>query len=247
MTHDAPRPLVLVPACNRWLGGHPYHVAGNKYVDFVRLAGCLPLVVPDASADEAAQLLALADGVLLTGSPSNVEPRHFGEAVLDPALPLDPQRDAWTLPLVPQLLARGLPLFAICRGGPRIVEARARLVPGQPDATTRPELAEVRYELDFGPVLSAVVKPFLPRVSLWFDRAVPEGAPYWTHTLEGDDDMPAHVKAALLGPTLTLPLGAGRPLLGTWQGIYLCEHRDHGGSRRLVATLNGEASRPSPA
>lgn len=61
--------------------------------------------------------------------------------------------------------------IAICRGGPRIVEARARLVPGQPDATTRPELAEVRYELDFGPVLSAVVKPFLPRVSLWFDRA----------------------------------------------------------------------------
>jgi secondary thiamine-phosphate synthase enzyme len=73
----------------------------------------------------------------------------------------------------------------------------------------------------------------------WFDRAVPEGAPYWTHTLEGDDDMPAHVKAALLGPSLTLPLSAGRPALGTWQGIYLCEHRDHGGSRSLVATIAG--------
>ncbi|HEU5063657.1 MAG TPA: secondary thiamine-phosphate synthase enzyme YjbQ [Solirubrobacterales bacterium] len=75
----------------------------------------------------------------------------------------------------------------------------------------------------------------------WFDRAVPEGAPYWTHTLEGADDMPAHVKAALLGPSLTLPIGDGRPALGTWQGIYLCEHRDHGGPRSLVATLWGES------
>jgi len=74
----------------------------------------------------------------------------------------------------------------------------------------------------------------------WFDQAVPEGAPYWTHTLEGDDDMPAHVKAALLGPSLTLPIREGRLALGTWQGIYLCEHRDHGGSRTLVATAWGE-------
>ena len=76
----------------------------------------------------------------------------------------------------------------------------------------------------------------------WFDRAVPEGAPYWTHTLEGDDDMPAHIKAALLGPSLTLPVGGGRLALGTWQGIYLCEHRDHGGPRSLVATLWGEGA-----
>ena len=76
----------------------------------------------------------------------------------------------------------------------------------------------------------------------WFDQAVPEGAPYWTHTLEGEDDMPAHVKAALLGPSLTLPVREGRLALGTWQGIYLCEHRDHGGPRSLVATAWGEAS-----
>jgi secondary thiamine-phosphate synthase enzyme len=76
----------------------------------------------------------------------------------------------------------------------------------------------------------------------WFDRAVPEGAPYWTHTLEGDDDMPAHVKAALLGPSLTLPVSDGRLALGTWQGIYLCEHRDHAGPRSLVATAWGEAA-----
>jgi secondary thiamine-phosphate synthase enzyme len=74
----------------------------------------------------------------------------------------------------------------------------------------------------------------------WFDRAVPEGAPYWTHTLEGDDDMPAHVKAALLGPSLTLPISGGRLALGTWQGIYLCEHRDRGGPRSVVATAWGE-------
>ena len=76
----------------------------------------------------------------------------------------------------------------------------------------------------------------------WFDRAVPEGAGYWTHTLEGEDDMPAHVKAALLGPSLTLPVRDGRLALGTWQGIYLCEHRDHGGPRSLVATAWGEAA-----
>jgi secondary thiamine-phosphate synthase enzyme len=74
----------------------------------------------------------------------------------------------------------------------------------------------------------------------WFDQAVPEDAPYWTHTSEGPDDMPAHIKASLLGPSLTLPVGGGRLVLGTWQGIYLCEHRDRGGSRRLIATLHGE-------
>ena len=74
----------------------------------------------------------------------------------------------------------------------------------------------------------------------WFDRAVPEDAPYWTHALEGPDDMPAHIKAALLGPTLSLPVSRGRLALGTWQGIYLCEHRDAGGARSLVATLHGE-------
>ena len=74
----------------------------------------------------------------------------------------------------------------------------------------------------------------------WFDRAVPEDAPYWTHTQEGPDDMPAHVKASLLGPSLTLPIAGGRLALGTWQGIYLGEHRDAGGSRRLLITVQGE-------
>ena len=76
----------------------------------------------------------------------------------------------------------------------------------------------------------------------WANQAVPERAPYWTHTLEGSDDMPAHIKAALFGPTLTLPVSGGRLALGTWQGIYLCEHRDHGGPRSLVATAWGEGA-----
>lgn len=74
----------------------------------------------------------------------------------------------------------------------------------------------------------------------WFNDAVPERAPYWQHTLEGPDDMPAHVKAVLIGPSLSLPIREGSPALGTWQGIYLCEHRDRGGARSLLATLHGE-------
>ena len=74
----------------------------------------------------------------------------------------------------------------------------------------------------------------------WFDEAVPENAPYWTHTIEGPDDMPAHVKASLLGPSLTLPVSDGRFALGTWQGVYLCEHRSHGGPRSVVVTVWGD-------
>ena len=80
----------------------------------------------------------------------------------------------------------------------------------------------------------------------WFDAAVPEDAPYWTHRAEGADDMPAHVKSALLGSSLTLPVSDGRLALGTWQGVYLCEHRDAGGPRELVITLWGERERPGP-
>lgn len=69
---------------------------------------------------------------------------------------------------------------------------------------------------------------------------VPEHAPYFRHTLEGPDDMPAHIKASLFGASLTIPVRNGRLALGTWQGIYLGEHRNQGGSRSLLATLNGE-------
>ncbi len=108
--------LVLVPACNKRLGEHPFHVAGRKYVDAVRLAGGLPLVVPRAELAELDLLLDLADGVLLTGSVSNVHPSHFDQPVHDPTLPLDPVRDDWTLPLIRRVVARGVPVLAICRG-----------------------------------------------------------------------------------------------------------------------------------
>ena len=75
-----------------------------------------------------------------------------------------------------------------------------------------------------------------------FNQMVPENMPYYRHTLEGPDDMPAHLKAAMLGTSVTIPITKGRFNLGTWQGIYLCEHRNHGGPRRLVLTLQGEES-----
>lgn len=73
-----------------------------------------------------------------------------------------------------------------------------------------------------------------------FNRIVPEGSPDYRHTMEGSDDMPAHGKASILGSSLTLPVTDGRFNLGVWQGIYLCEHRDRGGPRRVVVTLFGE-------
>jgi putative glutamine amidotransferase len=113
---EAARPIVLVPACHRLLGQDPFHVVAKQYVDAVWSADCQPVIVPGASSTELDNLLAAAHGVLLTGSPSNVHPRHFNETVLDESLPLDPERDAWTLPIVPKVVALGMPLFAICRG-----------------------------------------------------------------------------------------------------------------------------------
>ena len=112
-----------------------------------------------------------------------------------------------------------------------------------------PELAEFRIGLahlhllhtSASLTLNENASPDVRRdFATWFDGAVPDGAPYWTHTMEGADDMPAHVKSSLLGFSLTLPIRDGDLALGTWQGIYLCEHRDHGGPRSLVVTAWGE-------
>lgn len=75
-----------------------------------------------------------------------------------------------------------------------------------------------------------------------FNHLVPESPSAYEHNDEGPDDLPAHIKASLLGSSISLPVANGRLQLGTWQGIYLCEHRDHGGARRLVLTLQGEDS-----
>ena len=170
-TNRTHKPIVLVPACNRMLGEHPFAIAGKKYLDAVRLAGCQPLVVPGVDAADLDTLLDLADGVLLTGSPSNVHPRHFGEPVHDTSLPLDPDRDEWTLPLIPRMLERGIPLFAICRG---FQEANVALggslfqavheVEGRRDHRGKPDgTAEEMYGLahpiavEHGGVLDAIV------------------------------------------------------------------------------------------
>ena len=75
---------------------------------------------------------------------------------------------------------------------------------------------------------------------MYFNKAVPENDPDYRHDYEGSDDMPAHLKAAMLGTSVQIPISNGRFALGTWQGVYLCEHRDHGGSRNLVITAWGE-------
>lgn len=72
-----------------------------------------------------------------------------------------------------------------------------------------------------------------------FNKMVPENQPYYEHTFEGSDDMPAHIKSALTGISLQIPITQGRLNLGTWQGVYLCEYRNHGGSRKVVLTANG--------
>jgi secondary thiamine-phosphate synthase enzyme len=73
-----------------------------------------------------------------------------------------------------------------------------------------------------------------------FNQFVPERASYYHHTYEGDDDMPAHIKSSTLGASVSVPITNGRLALGTWQGIYLGEHRNHGGPRQIIATIHGE-------
>ena len=77
-------------------------------------------------------------------------------------------------------------------------------------------------------------------MEMYFNKIVPENASYFQHTLEGTDDMTSHIKSALLGSSVTVPVTNGKFNLGTWQGIYLCEHRNYGGSRRIVITVIGE-------
>lgn len=119
--------------------------------------------------------------------------------------------------------------------------------------------AEILQQIDLSGVSAGLLHLFLQHTSAaltlnenaspevrsdferWFRHAVPDGAGYFRHRLEGDEDMPAHIKASLMGASLLLPVAAGRLALGTWQGIYLCEFRERGGSRSLTATLIGGA------
>ncbi|CAN5687034.1 gamma-glutamyl-gamma-aminobutyrate hydrolase family protein [soil metagenome] len=157
------RPVVIVTACNRVLGGHVNHVVDSKYIDAVRLAGCLPLVVPVATEAEIDELLDQADGVMLTGSASNVHPSNFGEEVLDLSLPLDQARDAWTLPLIPRAMQRGVPLLAICRGLQEVnvafggsLHQAVQQLPGKMDHRSRDDDPD---EVQYGPAHEIYVVP----------------------------------------------------------------------------------------
>src|SRR5436190_16516594 len=96
-----------------------------------------------------------------------------------------------------------------------------------------------RYDLTLPRSKSRVRIPF-PALERHHRELVPDGPHHYEHTLEGADDMPAHIKASLLGTSVTIPIGHGALLLGTWQGIYLGEHRDDGGARTIVATISGD-------
>src|SRR5215471_11404262 len=112
------RPLIGIPADRRMLGLHPYHIVGDKYARAVLdAAGCLPLLIPALAGELGLdELLARLDGVMFTGSYSNVEPRHYSGPPSDPGTLHDPARDATTLPLIRKAVAAGMPVLGICRG-----------------------------------------------------------------------------------------------------------------------------------
>jgi len=157
------KPVVLVPACLKTVGDHATYCVGRKYIDAVELAGGLPWVVTGADPADLPELLDHADGVLLTGSPSNVDPSHYGQALHDAHQPLDPLRDRWTLPLVRLALDRGVPLMGICRGlqeinvalGGSLLQA-VQETPGRNDHRA-PQ--DVPLEVEYGPAHPVHIQP----------------------------------------------------------------------------------------
>jgi len=111
------KPLIGIPADRRILGPHPFHCVGEKYIAAVAdAADATPLLIPSLGERDLGELLSTLDGILLTGSPSNVEPHRYQGPASDPDTLHDPHRDQTTLPLIPRAVAMGLPLFAVCRG-----------------------------------------------------------------------------------------------------------------------------------
>jgi len=161
-------PLVWLPADHRLLGKAdrtaPFLVLGDKYARAVKAnAGAQPVVFALADGDDVDALLGLVDGVMLTGSPSNVHPSHFGAEVANPALPLDPQRDALTLRLVTACLDRAIPLLGVCRGFQEInvalggsLHQQVQNIPGMQDHR---EVADQPYELQYAPSHSIAIAP----------------------------------------------------------------------------------------
>lgn len=159
------RPIVIVPACTRDFGEHPYHAAQHKYVDAVVLgADCAPMILPSLGASlDLETVLALCDGIMLTGSASNVHPSYYSEEVLDPTLPQDPARDQTTLPLIREAVKRGIPIIAICRGFQEMnvalggsLHQAVQSVAGKFDHRENPELG---MDEQYGDAHNVMIKP----------------------------------------------------------------------------------------
>lgn len=159
------RPIVLVPACTRQIGPHPYHAAQGKYVDaVVHGADCVPMILPALGAAlDLEAVLSVCEGIMLTGAASNVHPSHYDQDVRDPALPQDRARDATTLPLIRAALARGIPIIALCRGfqemnvalGGSLYQA-VQEVPGKMDHREDPGAA---LDDQYGPAHEVLLTP----------------------------------------------------------------------------------------
>lgn len=179
-------PIVIIPACIQSPGAHPYYAAQVKYVDAVMQGtGCLPLVLPALGKHiDLDTLLSMADGIMLTGSPSNVHPSHFGEEVHNPELPLDLARDATNLPLIRAAIKRGLPLLAICRGMQEINVALGgslhQAVHELPGFKDHRENAKLSLDEQYGPVHT--VKPVAGGV---LARILGSDAPLMVNSLHG--------------------------------------------------------------
>jgi len=158
MTKPAPLPLVGVPACVRDVDGQPFHTVGDKYVRALAVSsGVAPLMIPSLGEDlvDLPRLVRTLDGIMMTGSPSNVHPSHYGEAATVEAEPFDPARDSTSLALIRLALAEGVPLLAICRGYQELnvalggtLHVRVHEIPGRMDHR-RPQHAEL--DVQYGP------------------------------------------------------------------------------------------------
>jgi secondary thiamine-phosphate synthase enzyme len=154
--------------------------------------------------------------------------------------------DAWALAFAAVIwIQEDVQLPAVPRGFHLVTREVEEAVPGLSSIGVGVAHVFIRHTSASLAINENASRDVLRDFATWFDRAVPDGASYFSHTLEGPDDMPAHIKSALLDTSLTIPVSGGRLALGTWQGIYLCEHRDSGGPRSLTVTAWGEERAPS--
>jgi putative glutamine amidotransferase len=150
-------PIVGVPCCTKFIGEHDFHVVGGKYIRaLTEVAGCTPVLIPALEASlDVARMLNMVDGLLLTGSVSNIEPARYGKSLLDDTLPQDVARDETNLPLVQEAIRRGVPVFGICRGFQELNVAMGgtlhQAVHGLPEMQDHRGAAGQPAEIQYGP------------------------------------------------------------------------------------------------